>query len=498
MTTERTLRQAVTDLGELLARHEGGRDLDQYARYAHDPVAFLHDVLDAEPWSAQAEIAVAVRDRPQVTVRSCHAAGKDFLAARLSLWWVYAKRGLVILTGPTAAQVEEILMRGEVRTAFVGSGLPGSLHAKALRPGGEGKAGILARTATGVQGLQGWHDARVLFVVTEAQDPEIDHAWDAAFNCTTGADDRKLMVGNPTEPGTRFHRAHQPGSDWHAVKIAADDVPNVRQGETVVPGLLTREGVERFASEYGRDSAVYTSRVQAEFPEEGSDSLIKRQWIDDAFERHEAGEYEHEARRTEAVVGLDVARFGRDASVACVRRGRQVVGFHRWQGEDTKETARRALQVVHDHHDPERAPVSTVVVDTVGVGAGVADQLRDEVRKVRWAESDGWGSSKLRTATLVEFKAGSKAPNSDQFKRLRAQAFWRLRKELEEGRLALPRDEGLRRELLALRTEVTPAGKVALASKRAGLGGDSPDRADALSMTFRPDLESSRKEVWFR
>ena len=216
----------------------------------------VQEVLKAEPWERQEKIALAVRDHPRVTVRSCHAAGKDWLASRLALWRVYARGRMALLTGPTAAQVEEILMRGEVRTAFVRGRLPGELHVRALRPGGGGEAGILAKTGTGISSLSGFHDARVLVVITEAQDPDIEHAWDATFACATGAEDRILTLGNPTEPDGRFYAAHRGGSGWEPFRISAADIRNVREGRTVVPGLLTREGGERFRREYAYSGEV--------------------------------------------------------------------------------------------------------------------------------------------------------------------------------------------------------------------------------------------------
>lgn len=143
--SERVLRQLKDDLGDLLAKREVGSARD-FSTYRDDPVGFIREVLRAKPWPRQEEIALALRDSSQVTVRSCHAAGKDWLAARLALWWAYARKGLVVLTGPTGAQVEEILMRREVHSAFRAGGLPGELHVRALRPGGSGEAGILART----------------------------------------------------------------------------------------------------------------------------------------------------------------------------------------------------------------------------------------------------------------------------------------------------------------------------------------------------------------
>jgi hypothetical protein len=74
-----------------------------------------------------------------------------------------------------------------------------------------------------------------------------------------------------------------------------------------------------------------------------------------------------------------------------------------------------------------------------------------------------------------------------RFANRRAQAFWQLRKLLEEGRLALPsawRDQ-LVRELTAISWAPTGAGKIIIESKadvKARLHGASPDFADALAM----------------
>lgn len=491
MTNRSGLRRALGELGELLESHRGDdADLSAYEGYADDPSGFLREVLSADPWHRQAEIAEAVRDEPLVSVRSCHAAGKDWLAARLALWWCYARRGLVLLTGPTRVQVKEILMRGELREAFTqAGGLPGDLHVKALRPTGRGKAGVLAKTATGVSALTGFHDARVLFVITEAQDPEIGHAWDAAFACTTGAEDRVLTLGNPTEPVGRFYQAHRESSEWRSFRITADDIPNVREGRTVVPGLLTREGVRRFADEYGEDSGFYRSRVLAAFPEEGQDALVQREWIDAAVDRWD----ELREPKGEPVVAVDPARFGVDRTALVVCRGGHVGEVETWSGADTMETVGKVqLRLRELGVEPERVPkrsgrvgpygrpprytglaarhpaVGAVVVDEIGVGGGVVDRLREQGFEV------------------VAFNGGAsaKGSHSDRFLNRRAQAFWTLRKALEEGRVALPPNQKLRGELVATRWSVTSAGHVRIEPKdelRQRLGR-SPDRADAVSM----------------
>ncbi len=113
------------DLGELLATHDRGRSLEEFAAYRNDPLGFIREVLKGEPWDRQIEIAGAVEANPLTVVRSCNGAGKDWLAARLALWWVYARGGLALVTGPTERQVREVVM-GEVARAFTkAKDLPG-------------------------------------------------------------------------------------------------------------------------------------------------------------------------------------------------------------------------------------------------------------------------------------------------------------------------------------------------------------------------------------
>src|SRR5690349_8689124 len=88
---------------------------DELQRYAADPVGFAVEVLGGEPWERQAEILLAVRDCPRVTVRSAHGVGKTWVAACAALWFLYTRSPVTVLTtAPTHRQVKEILWR-EIR-----------------------------------------------------------------------------------------------------------------------------------------------------------------------------------------------------------------------------------------------------------------------------------------------------------------------------------------------------------------------------------------------
>lgn len=203
----------------------------------------------------------------------------------------------------------------------------------------------------------------------------------------------------------------------------------------------------------------------------------------------------------EPIIGVDPARYGPDASVCAVVRGPLLEGIHAWQGRvDTMELTGRVAQLAREvgvkptrRFEGERAEqvraeeyvrsgqwnqrrpslpaFGRIAVDEIGVGGGVADRL-DEL---------GY--------QVDEFNGSKKPHRADeqaQFANLRAVAYWRLRKLLEAGEIALPADEDLFRELLAVRWSPTSSGKIRIEPKdelRKRIGR-SPDRADAVSMAF--------------
>lgn len=476
MTHVGALRRLETELGELLATHERARDLSDFERYADDPVGFLRDVLKADPWSKQVEIAESVRDHRQTAVRSNNSAGKDWTAARLALWWTYARQGLVLITGPTERQVREVVMAEVARAFAAAKDLPGELYASALRLGREETAGILAFTSTEASRLTGFHAPRVLVILTESQGVE-DFAWEGMLSCATGPEDRIAAVGNPLAPAGRFYAVSKPGSGWNPIPISALEHPNVVQGEMVIPGGPSREWIEVMAAEFGRNSGMYRSRVLGEFPDSAEDGLFRRPWVDAAMER-----WSDEEWRERATAGLpyraalDVARFGPDRTVLAIRRGPVLEEFVSWSRCDLVETVDRTLEELSERGIIQYRRRVPIVVDTVGLGAGVFDDL------------------KRRTHPAIEFNGGQQATDHRRYSNRRAESFWTLRSLLEAGEIALPPDEDLAEELMAQRWVPTHSGTVQLIAKdeiRSTLGR-SPDLADAVSMLWAPGLREPR------
>lgn len=487
MTVATDLKRLREGIGELVARHERAEGVETFARYRDDPCGFLTDVLHVKNlWSRQQEIAELVREHRQVVVRSCNSLGKDFLGARLAVWWAVARGGLVILTGPTDRQVGSVLMK-EVGRAFRSNpDLPGELYARALRIGDEDK--ILAFTATDPDKFTGFHDPETLVVITEGQGVEPD-IYEAAQACATSAGSRLLVLGNPLRPSGTFYSICR-SENWVSVRVPASEHPNVVEGREVIPGAVTQQWVESIAREYGKDSPQYRARVEAEFPEDDVSALFKRLWIDQAFDRWRkcGGQGPRESERK---LIADIAGGGADRTCVGTARADVIERLEFWPESDLMKIAKKLAETSREYGRWDAAvrrqqlqdgeiPQASITVDVGGLGLGVADRL-----------------SELR-ASVTRFNGASTASSKTKFANKRAESYWLLRKRLERDGVALPPDEGLAAELLATEWSVDSSGRILIAPKddiRSRIGR-SPDAADVCAMAQGAGLGTATSSVF--
>lgn len=456
------LSRLRTEVGEIVTRH-ASRSTINFRRYASDPVGFLRHVLHCEPWSKQEQIAALVRDNSKVAIVSANSVGKDWLIARLTLWWVYARGGLAILTSVTDRQARQISMR-EVRRAFLGaSDLPGELFQMELRV--SDTSGIIAFTSDNADRLVGFHHPRLLLALSEAQGLEAQ-VFEAAFACATAEGNRIVAYGNPTRPNGTFYNAANSES-WASVTIRADEHPNIVNGREEIPGGPSLSWIESMREEYGEASSIFRARVLAQWPEESVEGLIKRQWLNDSSARHESSR----GGEGTVVLGVDVARYGADQSCVAVCRGRRVEELIRWRGASTTDSAERVIAIAQRLQKPR------IIVDDTGVGGGVTDTLR------------------ARGYHVTAFNGGASA--SQRFLNLRAASHWRFRELLERGEVDLPRDSQLMEEALALEWQLAPSGGIQILSKdsvRKTLGR-SPDSLDSVVMAVWLSMRPERRPM---
>jgi hypothetical protein len=108
-----------------------------------------------------------------------------------------------------------------------------------------------------------------------------------------------------------------------------------------------------------------------------------------------------------------------------------------------------------------------IMVDVIGIGSGVFDRLKEQGFPV------------------IAVNVAERATDSEEYARIRDELWARTRESLQEG-LSLPNDEILAGQLSAPKYKFDSAGRIVIESKEEmkKRGVDSPDRADALCLTF--------------
>ena len=174
----------------------------------------------------------------------------------------------------------------------------------------------------------------------------------------------------------------------------------------------------------------------------------------------DGGPAEYEGAPT--ILAVDVARFGTDQSVLLLASPTAVLHIEAHHGLDTMQLAGRVVDA-HRRWSPKR-----IVVDEIGVGAGVVDRLKE------------------LGLPVAGINVGRPARQRKLFANLRAEGYWRLYELFSQDLLAIPNDPELAGQLSSLRYSYNSRGQLIIESKddSRARGIPSPDKADAMMLAF--------------
>jgi phage terminase large subunit len=435
-----------------------------YQQLTADPVDFASAVLNIRPWSKQAHILRTIATNDRVAVRSGHKVGKSTLAAIAALWFPHAyPGGRVVMTAPTARQVRIVLWR-EVRRLYQRAALPlggkmNQLPELGFQAPGDGE--ILGFSTDEPEKIAGVSGAHVLYIVDEGSG--VDDEIAEAIEGSRAGGAKLLVLGNPTRTSGFFYRAFtSEAASWKTLHVSSEHSPNIT-GEVLVPGLATRSWVEEKLSDWGEESPLFQVRVRGNFPTQAENSVIGLGLVEAARQR-----YEDVSTAGLLRIGVDVARFGDDESVIWPVRNLKALTPIVLKSFDTVQVAGKVIECVDAHrsgHEDVR-----IQVDVIGVGAGVADILRNR-------HDEG--------ITVVDINAGWSSTDSN-YARVRDEMWFQLKAWLQGG-AGIPDDGMLHQELLAPTYAFLPTQRIKVESKddlKKRLNGRSTDRADALALAI--------------
>lgn len=516
---------------------------DDEVGYLYRPVEWTIDKADSYPHDVQRRILCSVRDHRYTAVPSCHDSGKSWVAADVCGWWMDVHptgSAFIVSTAPTAAQVSAILWR-ELTRLHDRAGLRGRIN-RAGYPQwymGNELVGYGRKPSDyDESAFQGIHSEYPLIVIDEAGGIK-KHLFDAVDALATNENARVLAIGNPDDPGSYFAEICKPDSDWNVIQIDGLRTPNFNElivmgrkaiesgdkidaaypltaalmeaegipfnTEPVPPNirssllspLWVEERVRRWAGmpkdshltmdwrelcetirRRAATSPLFQAKVRGVFPDVRSTGVLPLGWVQQAVNRwHDWDDAGRPAQMGRRVVGVDPAYKGSegDETAIALRQGNVVERLIRYRDADTIETAEQAAVYLQQSQ-------SVAVVDVIGIGAGVVDQLR------RWRR-DG-----EIQAEVIQFVAGASSTRYDRigalrFRNDRAAMWWNFRELLDPSRgsqICLPDDERLIEELVSVRVVNQEGGIMKVEPKeeiRERLGR-STDSADAVLQTF--------------
>jgi phage terminase large subunit len=445
------------------------------------------------PWDGTEDPMVQIADAlarwESVGVESATGTGKSFWAAVLVLWFLACFEGARVFT--FAAQEAQLRLYiwaeiGKLWARFAAHFPTAELTDLRIRmlagEDDEDTWGAWGRAAAVRAGEQvsaraaGMH-AKYLLLVNEETQGMAPAILEAQENTCTGPCNVRLYVGNPDSQHDALHTACLSPGVRH-IRISALDHPNVVTNDAdVIAGAVSRDAIERRADKYGVESPMYESRVRGISPAQSAEALIQWAWLEEAAQRHAVG-----ARGTAAgapALGVDVAQSENgDKAALAFGRGARLVGVKGFACRNATQLGRDVhARMVRDGIDPWH-----VGVDPVGVGAATVNAL-DELTVSRRVQHLNGGSTPMDGIGRADGEGlADWLPDANTFANLRAQMWWALREDLRCGRVDLPKDEALWRQL-TLPKAVVKHGKTLVESKldlRKRTGGKSPDEADAV------------------
>ncbi len=465
--------------------------IDELGSYASDPYGF---VMWAFPWGEpgtelekfpgpngwQTRLLKAIRDKMltmeqaiMIATTSGHGVGKSALVGMLC-WWAFSTRantrGVVTANTENQLRTKTWVEISKWHRLFIAKHLfkctATAIFSTDETLYREWRIDIVPWSERNTEAFAGLHNQgnRILLIFDEASAiPDV--IWETSEGALTDSDTEILWLvfGNPTRNKGRFRECFKGGKfahRWLQFKVDSREVP-----------FTDKDQIARWIADYGLDSDFVRVRILGEFPSIDSESFISRDLAIGAV-----GRVIENQSHAAVILGVDVARYGKDWSVIAIRKGRDCSSHLPKFFEKNSVT-----QLVHTVAALANAiDADAIMVDGGGVGGGVVDGLIDlgfNVYDIQFgSKPDGFHSGVAYADKRSEM--------------------WGLLREALPGLSILDKPPGFAGSLV---DELTSPGykmngdKIKLESKdemrRRGI--DSPDYADALALTFAMPIQKN-------
>lgn len=432
-----------------------------FSQYRESPVAHAEDLFPEPLQDFQPEVLNVIARVRSLAVKASRGSGKTRVAAHAALWYLTCfENSLVLIVAPQHSQAQNAWR--EVQGLWRSSRLPQlfptweilETEIRTSKPTWRMKL-VSAESGERIEGAHGSGGALIIF--DEAKSIE-----DSAFASALGSlgaspDSRVLAISTAGIPLGWFYRAFSTERDkWNAVlSISALEVPRLRPFAEEMKGRL------------GEFDPVYRAQYMSEFTGAVESPFFNFAKLEAAIERPCENECE------KRVLGIDIARLGRDKTIVCVRRGDRIERFIELPPADLMATTGEIVSLLREIQDPK---VSLVAIDAVGVGAGVFDRLSERLRETSISRF-------VRVEGIISGESPSDDESKARYSNRKTEAAMRIYLLAEQGRLSIPAHATFISEMASYQRHIASSGKQRIVDP----SGKSPDYGDAAILAFSGD-----------
>jgi hypothetical protein len=309
--------------------------------------------------------------------------------------------------------------------------------------------------------LAGFHSPYLYILVDEASGVP-----NAVFTALDGAmteeNSKILLISNPVSTGGYFY-------DTISDPLGKGQFYKVLYFDSRESPLVDANYEQQIIARYGKDSAMYKAKVLG-LPLSELDTILI---TPEDYDRLIATQRDRHVGRV--ILGCDVSEGGgNDSSVFCHREGNSIIRWDETQNHDAGYLVEHILKV---HRDLYAKKYFTAVVDAVGYGAAVFQNL-------------------IRVAPfpVIGFVGSEKAHNVNMFDIKRAEGYHKLKEDFPLLHFPVPPPERLKKEAVNVKFDFGKEKGIISMEEKKRLRirlGHSPDYIDALMLTCAVDAFTS-------
>lgn len=453
---------------------------EDLAKFQHDPISY---VLWAFPWGEDSlrgfngprkwqenflgELGDETKNRGfngvdpvepiQMSRASGHGIGKSAISSWLIKWILdtrpFSKGVVTANTGDqlktkTWAELGKWHSMSLTRNMFNYHATKGNMNIVSRDAPAQWRCDAMTSREESSEAFAGLHAASSTpFYLFDEASAVPEKIFEVAQGGLTDGEPMFFLFGNPTRNTGFFRRTfgnlkHR----WNSKQVDSREVEGTN-----------KELMNKWIEDYGDDSDFVRVRVKGMFPRSSVTQLIGLDIVEAAMaNKLHSSKYDYAPK----VLGVDVAWYGDDRNVIFLRQG--LSAFQLWEGREVDSIDVAGLVAQYE----DEYKVDAVFIDA-GMGNGVIDQLR-----------------RLgRDPIPVYFGGKSKSP---KYLNKRAEMWGDMKDWLNDDFPMLYKDNELIEDLTAPEYHMTLKGQIQLERKEdmKKRGLSSPDKADALALTF--------------